>query len=107
MYINEFGSKDKPVIILLAPMMVSGQDLYNLMSPYLKGEYRIISPDQGGHGSAEAYVSADDEYQQLKQFLEKQGIKKIKLVYGAKAFRKYLPDVVTVGRKGYTDSSDN
>ena len=24
MYINEFGSKDKPVIILLAPMMVSG-----------------------------------------------------------------------------------
>ena len=47
MYINEFGSKDKPVIILLAPMMVSGQDLYNLISPYLKGEYRIISPDQG------------------------------------------------------------
>ncbi len=100
MYINEFGSKDKPVIVLLAPMMVSGQDLYNLINPYLKGEYRIISPDQGGHGKAGAYVSADDEYQQLKQFLCKQGIKNIKLVYGASLG-------VAVGYRLFMDSEFN
>lgn len=83
MYVNEFGDKDKPVIVMLAPMMLSGLDLYNLIHPYLKGEYRIISPDQGGHGRAGAYVSADDEYQQLKQYLKAQGIENIKLVYGA------------------------
>ena len=33
MYINEYGSRDDPTVILLAPMMVSGSDLYNLMKP--------------------------------------------------------------------------
>ncbi len=28
MYINEYGNKEDPVVILLAPMMVSGSDLY-------------------------------------------------------------------------------
>ena len=83
MYMKEFGEKDRPTIGMLAPMMVSGQDLYNLISPYLKGAYRMISPDQGGHGKAGAYVSADNEYLQLKQYLKSQGIKDIKLVYGA------------------------
>ena len=64
-------------------MMVSGSDIYNLMSPYLKGEYHIIAPDQGGHGKAGAYVSADDEYKQLKEYLLKNGYTDIKLVYGA------------------------
>ena len=83
MYVKEFGEKDKPTIVMLAPMMVSGQDLYNLISPYLNGAYRIISPDQGGHGKAGAYVSAEDEYLQLKRYLKSQGIKDIKLIYGA------------------------
>lgn len=32
----------------------------------ITGEYYIIAPDQGGHGGAGNYVSADDEYTQLK-----------------------------------------
>ena len=52
MYINEYGSRNDPTIILLSPMMVSGSDLYNLMKPYFKGDYHIIAPDQGGHGKA-------------------------------------------------------
>lgn len=39
MYINEYGDPNDPKLILLAPMMVSGLDLYNLMSPYLKASY--------------------------------------------------------------------
>lgn len=50
MYINDYGEKDKPLVILLAPMMVSGTDLYELIHPYLKGEYHIIAPDQGAMG---------------------------------------------------------
>lgn len=28
MFINEYGDKNNPLILLLAPMMVSGEDLY-------------------------------------------------------------------------------
>ena len=83
MYINEYGDKGNPTIILLAPMMVSGEDIYQLMSPHFKSEYHIIAPDQGGHGRAGAYVSADEEYSQLKKFLAGNGYRHIDLVYGA------------------------
>lgn len=98
MYINEYGNQDKPKLILLAPMMVSGEDLHRLMSPYLTGEYFIIAPDQGGHGRAGNYISADDEYTQLKRYLLEKGYTKIKLIYGASlgvavAYRLFLdPD---------------
>ena len=28
MFINEYGDKNNPLVLLLAPMMVSGEDLY-------------------------------------------------------------------------------
>ena len=34
MFINEYGNKNDPIVLLLAPMMVSGEDLYQLMHPY-------------------------------------------------------------------------
>ncbi len=83
MYIHEYGSRDNPTLILLAPMMVSGTDLYSLMCPYLKGDYHIIAPDQGGHGKAGPYLSADEEYQALRSFLLEVGCREIALVYGA------------------------
>jgi len=83
MYINEYGSRNDPTIILLSPMMVSGSDLYNLMKPYFKGDYRIIAPDQGGHGKAGGYHSADEEFQALRSFLLEIGCTEIALIYGA------------------------
>lgn len=83
MYINEYGNPENPKLILLAPMMISGENMHDLMMPYLKGDYFIIAPDQGGHGKAGAYISADDEYDQLKDYLEKKNYKDIKLVCGA------------------------
>jgi len=102
MYINEYGKKEDPVVILLAPMMVSGSDLYELMSPCFTKAYRIIAPDQGGHGKADAYVSADEEYKSLKAYLTEKGIKEIKLVYGASlgaavAYRLFLDPDFKVG----------
>ena len=83
MFINEFGCRDNPTVILLAPMMVSGTNLHNLMQPHFKGDYHIIAPDQGGHGKAGAYHSAEEEYQTLRSFLLEIGCTEIALVYGA------------------------
>ena len=83
MFINEYGSREDPTIILLAPMMVSGADLYHLMESYFQNAYHVIAPDQGGHGKAGAYISADDEYQTLRSFLLETDCREIALVYGA------------------------
>ena len=100
-FINEYGSRDDPTVILLAPMMISGSDLYEQMSPYFRGSYHIVSPDQGGHGKAGAYISADEEYRTLKSFLLETGCTTIKLVYGASmgvavAYRLFLDPDFTV-----------
>ena len=83
MHINEYGNRNDPVVILLAPMMISGSDLYEMMSPFFQGTYYFIAPDQGAHGRAGPYISADAEYRTLKAFLVETGCTKIELVYGA------------------------
>ena len=65
MFIHEYGDKNDPLVLLLAPMMVSGEDLYRLIHPYFRRNYHFIAPDQGGHGKAGAYISADEEYKAL------------------------------------------
>lgn len=101
MFINEYGSRDDPTIILLAPMMVAGSDLYQLMKPHLIGSYHIIAPDQGGHGKAGIYHSADNEYKDLKGFLLEIGCTDVELIYGASlgvavAYRMFLDADFTV-----------
>ena len=101
MFINEFGNRDDPTVILLAPMMISGSDLHDQMAQHFQGSYHIIAPDQGGHGKAGAYVSADEEYRTLKSFLLETGCTSIELVYGASlgaavAYRLFLDPGFTV-----------
>ena len=101
MFINEYGNRNDPTVILLAPMMISGSDLYDLMSPFFQGSYHIIAPDQGGHGKAGAYISADEEYQTLKSFLLETECTTIELVYGASmgvavAYRLFMDPEFTV-----------
>ena len=83
MFINEYGNRNDPSVIMLAPMMISGSDLYDQMSQYFRGSYHFIAPDQGGHGKAGAYISAGEEYRTLKSFLLETGCTTIELVYGA------------------------
>ena len=85
MVIHEYGSRDNPTMILLAPMMVSCMDLYSMMKPFFKGEYHIVAPDQGGHGQAGNYINADEEYRSLRSFLTAAGCTDITLVYGGRA----------------------
>ena len=83
MKINEYGDRGDPTIILMAPLLVLGSDLYRAMSPFFRGPYHIIAPDQGGHGKAGPYISAEEEYAQLKSYLTEYGISQIHLAYGA------------------------
>ncbi|MCR5173583.1 MAG: hypothetical protein K6C09_02975, partial [Oscillospiraceae bacterium] len=53
------------------------------MSQFFQDSYHIIAPDQGGHGKAGAYISADEEYKTLKSFLLETECLTIELLYGA------------------------
>ena len=81
MYIREYGSRNDPTVILLTPMMISGSDLYHLMSPHFQGHYHFIAPDQGVHGQAGPYISAEMKYRDLKGFLQETNCTEIALVY--------------------------
>jgi len=100
-FINEYGNRNDPTVIPLAPMMISGSDLYSQMSPFLQDSYHIIAPDQGGHRKAGSYISADEEYQTLKCFLLETCCTNIELVYGASmgvavAYRLFMDPEFTV-----------
>ena len=47
MSINESGNKNDPLVLLVAPMMVSGEDPYQLMHPYLKIQLSLHSAGSG------------------------------------------------------------
>ena len=101
MFINEYGNRNDPTVILLAPMMISGSDLYGQMRQFFQGSYHIIAPDQGGHGRAGAYISADEEYRTMKSFLLETRCTNIELVYGASmgvavAYRLFMDPEFTV-----------
>ncbi len=83
MYINTYGNKKDPVILLLAPILVCGENIYQLMKPYFASPYYVIAPDHGGHGNAGCYVGLGDESKELRNFLIDKEIKNIDLVYGA------------------------
>ncbi len=101
MVVHEYGEAGRPLLVLLAPMMVSGKDLYQLMVPCFKGDYHVVAPDQGGHGDAGGYISAEDEYRQLKAWLQERGLTNVALAYGASlgaavAYRLFLDPAFTV-----------
>ena len=82
--ISEYGRKDAPCVVLIHPMLTSAEMMYDIIGSRLKGEYRIIAPDQGSHGrSRREFVSSEDEAARLHDYLVSEGITKIALVYGA------------------------
>ena len=51
MHIHTHGSKGDPVIIILHPMGITGEKMYEVVGTKFRGEYYFITPDMGGHGS--------------------------------------------------------
>ncbi len=83
MYINEYGDSSLPKVIILHPMEVTGEEIYHLILPYLKGAYCFIAPDQGGHGKSDHYLSLENEVDTLKKYLLEKGYTDIRLLFGA------------------------
>ncbi len=83
MYIHEYGDPAAPKLLCLHPLLITGDDLYQAVIPYLRGSYCIIAPDQGGHGQSGPYHSLREEVDYLRQYLLDEGNPEIQLLYGA------------------------
>ena len=84
MHIHTHGSKGDPVIIILHPMGITGEKMYEIVGSKFRGEYYFITPDMGGHGSEKRkFRSARAEAAALHNYLQQKGLTKIRLLYGA------------------------
>ncbi len=83
MYVKEYGPSDAQIILALHPMDITGGNLYQTIAPYLKGDYCVIAPDQGGHGQSGHYVSLQNEVSTLKAGLAEKGYDHFCLLYAA------------------------
>ena len=84
MHIHTHGSKGDPVIIILHPMGITGEKMYEVVGTKFRGEYYFITPDMGGHGSEKRkFRSARAEAAALHNYLQQKGLTKIRLLYGA------------------------
>ena len=84
MYIHTHGKAGLPVIIILHPMGITGEKMYEVIGKKLQGEYFFITPDMGGHGSEKRiFKSAKTEAAALHHYLVQKGLTEICLLYGA------------------------
>ena len=84
MYIHTHGIKGDPVIILLHPMGITGEKMYEVVGSKFGGKYYFITPDMGGHGSEKrSFRSAKAEASALHNYLQRKGLTQIRLLYGA------------------------
>ncbi len=65
MYIHEYGDENAPKILCQHPMGITGENLYQEVIPYLKGQYCIIAPDQ----TSACPVCPDSAKQKFCRFL--------------------------------------
>ena len=84
MHIHTHGSKGDPVIIILHPMGITGEKMYEVVGTKFRGEYYFITPDMGSHGSEKRkFQSARAEAAALHNYLLQKGLTQIRLLYGA------------------------
>ena len=84
MVIHTYGDPGDPVVILLHPMLITGEQMYEMLGTKLKGNYFFISPDQGGHGDdKDDYVSPDKDAEELYRYLKENGYTDIALLFTA------------------------
>ena len=84
MYIHTHGIKGDPVIILLHPMGITGEKMYEVLGSKFEGRYHFITLDMGSHGSEKrVFRSAKAEAAALHNYLQQNGLTQIRLLYGA------------------------
>lgn len=83
MYIHHYGNPAAPVVVILHPMGITGEKMYDTIGKKL-GDFFFIAPDLGNHASEKRdFRSAEAEAAQLHSYLVKSNTKRIRLLYGA------------------------
>ena len=83
MYIHKYGKKEASIVVILHPMGITGEKMYEVIGQKL-GDHCVIAPDMGDHGSEKrVFRSARAEVAALHDYLIKSKNNKIKLLYGA------------------------
>ena len=85
MIMHDYNPQNEKVVLLLHPMLASGQMMYDLLGQHLGSDVRCLAPDFGAHGEerGQEYISADKEADQIMMYLQKEGITHVDLAYGA------------------------
>ena len=84
MFIHAHGEKEDPLIILLHPMGITGEKMYEVVGKRFRGCYYVLSPDMGKHGSEQKpFLSAKEEADELYRYLVREGLTTVDLLYGA------------------------
>ncbi len=83
MYIHKHGNKNDPLVIILHPMGITGEKLYEILGSKL-GKCFVLSPDMGGHASEKrAFRSSITEAAALHKYLAENDMTNVSLLYGA------------------------
>ena len=83
MVIHTFGNPGDPAVVLIHPMLFSGQRMIDLLGKRIPGSHYIIAPDQGGHGEDHGPFTPKEDAAELKRFLLEKGITEVEALYAA------------------------
>ena len=84
MYMHTYGKPSDPAVVLLHPMGITAEKLYEIVGRKLKGSYFLLIPDMGNHGMEKAdFLSAEDEAENICKYLESHEITELAMIYGA------------------------
>ena len=98
MHIHKHGHDTAPTVIILHPMGITGEKMYEVVGSKL-GDYCVLTPDMGNHASEQRdFRSAAAEAAALHQYLVKRKKQTIRLLYGAS-----LGAAVALNLLQYTD----
>lgn len=85
MIIQDIHPESTESILLLHPMLATGELMRTLLADPLGETYHYLIPDIAGHGEAsdQVYVSAEQEAQEIHAYLKAHQITNIRLAFGA------------------------
>lgn len=84
MFMHTYGNKTDPAVLMLHPMGITAEKIYELIGSKFKGSYYLLLPDAGGHGEEieRDFISVDDEADKICTYLKENGIYELAMIYG-------------------------
>ena len=83
MKIHTYGDPKDPVVLLIHPMLLNGEQMVEHFGKKLPGNYFFVAADQAGHCEDASAFTPRQDAQELKRFLQDRGIGEVELLYAA------------------------